>query len=108
MDKIATFRAFLASKPTDRFARYALALELKRTGDLAGAESELRTLLSTHPSSGAGWLQLGNVLVEQERPADAAVAWNDGITALTGLSDADSRRSYAEITAALATLPDAE
>lgn len=104
MDRTESLRTYLAEKPDDRFARYALALELKREGDLHAAEAELRQLLSLHPTSGPGWLQLGNVLVEQRREADAATAWRDGIKALDGIKSADATKSRAEITAALATV----
>ena len=44
MDRIAFFREHLEKAPTDRFARYSLALELKKAGQLDAAEAELRTL----------------------------------------------------------------
>jgi Flp pilus assembly protein TadD len=104
LDRTETLRTYLAEKPDDRFARYALALELKRMGDLHAAESELRQMLAVHRTSGPGWLQLGNVLVEQGRDADAAGVWREGVKALDGLASADATKSRAELLAALATV----
>jgi predicted Zn-dependent protease len=52
MDRVAFFRDYLQTKPDDRFARYSLALELKKAGQLDEAEAELRTMLAAHPQSG--------------------------------------------------------
>jgi predicted Zn-dependent protease len=105
-DRCAPLRAFLERKPTDRFARYALALELAKLDRTDEALAELETLLAQHPTSGAGHYQRGQLLREAGRPEEARQAWEAGIAALAGVKDADARRSRAEITAALDALDD--
>lgn len=97
MDRIAFFRDFLASKPEDRFARYSLALELKKADRLDEAEVELRRMLADHPTSGAGYLQLGEVLESLERLEDAQAAYLDGLSALRGSRDPEGRKAIAEL-----------
>jgi predicted Zn-dependent protease len=97
MDRVAFFRAHLDKAPDDRFARYSLALELKKAGQPEEAEAELRRLLEQHPHSGAGHLQLGQLLEEQERLEAAKEAYEAGLTALSGLKDADARKARSEL-----------
>ena len=97
MDPIRMFRDYLMAHPNDRFARYSLALELKKAGDLTAAEVELQRLLVDHPRSGAGYLQLGQLLEEADRLEDALAVYDRGLAALGTSDDAEARRSEAEI-----------
>ncbi len=97
MERIATLRAWLAEKPDDRFAAYALALELEKAGDLVAAEIQLRRLLERHPGSGAGHLRLGRLLVAMGRAPEAEIAWRAGLVALAGVAGTEAKRSIAEI-----------
>ena len=106
MDRIAFFRDHLADAPTDRFARYSLALELKKAGDPVEAEAQLRILLEHHPHSGAGHLQLGQLLEEQERLEDAQQAYEAGLEALAGLRDAEARKARSELQQAVDAVED--
>ena len=101
MDRIALYRDYLQKKPTDRFAMYSLAFELKKAGRVAEAEAAFRALLAQHPDSGAGHLQLGTLLEEDGRDDEAQAAWEAGLAALQGLTDADALRSRGEIQTAL-------
>jgi tetratricopeptide (TPR) repeat protein len=105
-DRTAPLRAFLASKPTDRFARYALALELAKLGRRDEALAELDTLLAHHPTSGAGHYQRGLLLREVGRHPEARAAWEAGILALRGAADSEARRSLREIERELDALDD--
>ena len=74
MDRIDQLRKFVAASPDDPFPRYALALELKGKGDVAGAAGELEELLRRKPDYLAAYLQLGMLLsvlerVDEERSA---------------------------------------
>jgi predicted Zn-dependent protease len=104
MDALTTFRDWLAKKPDDRFARYGLALELKKAGRPDEALAELRELLRRHPRSGAGHYQHGLLLLELDRVDDARAAWEAGLAALEGVSEPEAQRSAREIETALATL----
>lgn len=105
--RIHQLQAYLADHPGDRFAMYALALELKKAGDPT-AEAAFRALLALHPLAGAGWLQLGGLLADQGRSSDAIAVYDAGIAALVGATDADSRRSRGELTAARDQLDDSD
>ncbi len=107
MDRIAFFRTHLETRPTDRFARYSLALELKKAGDPAQAEVELRRVVADHPDSGAAWLQLGQLLEELERLDEAKQAYEDGLAALAGAHDPDGRKAVSELQQALDAVEDA-
>lgn len=102
MDRIAAFRAVLDKKPTDRFALYSLAFELKKSGRSDEALAAFHELLGHHPTSGAGHLQLGMLLQDLGRDDEARAAWERGLAALDGCPDPEARRSVGEIEAALA------
>ncbi len=104
MDRIATFQALLERKPDDRFARYSLALELKKARRDDEALEAFRELLRRHPTSGAGHYQHGLLLQELGRDDEARVAWEEGLARLAGVDDPEARRSLREIEGALATL----
>lgn len=106
MSRIPVLLDYLAQKPDDRFARYALALEFKKAGDLDRAETEFRELLAKHPGSGAGHFQLGGLYRDADRLADARAAWEAGLVALATVDDAEARRSIGEIRRALAEIED--
>lgn len=100
MSRIPALRAFLEKKPTDRFALYALAMELRKDLD-PEAEIRFRELLTAYPEAGPAWLQFGNLYTELERLDDAIGVWREGLVALKGRTDADSKKAYGEIEAAL-------
>lgn len=104
MDPVTTFRDWLAKKPDDRFARYSLALALKKAGEPDQALAELRELLRRHPQSGAGHYQHGLLLLELERRDEARAAWEEGLAALAGTTDPEAQRSLREIEGALDAL----
>ncbi len=106
MSSIAQLEAWLQQKPTDRFALYSLALQLKQAGRLVEAKARFEALLEAHPGSGAGHYQHGLLLSEQGRREEAKAAWEAGLAALSGLRDPDARRSRSEIQAALDALED--
>ncbi len=106
MDRVAFFRAHLEGKPTDRFARYSLALELKKAGAFDEAETQLRRLLEQHPESGAGHLQLGQLLEEQERLEAAKEAYEAGLSALRMGRDAEARKARSELQTAVDAVED--
>lgn len=101
MSRMPTLLAWLESHPDDRFARYAVALERRRAGDIDGAVDDLRVLLVRHPESGAGWLQLGQTLVDAGRDAEGIAAWRDGLSALRNRTEPEASKSRGEIAAAL-------
>ena len=101
MASIEQLEAWLRDKPTDRFALYSLALELKRAGRTDEALARFAALLEAHPTSGAGHYQHGLLHRELGDMPSAKASWEAGLTALAGLQDADARRSRSEIQGAL-------
>lgn len=95
------YRSWLTKKPEDRLAMYGLALELKKAGHHDEAVQAFEALLATHPQSGAGWFQYGQ-LYEQAGDEELAVAtWRRGLAALEGATDAEAQRSIGEIESAI-------
>ena len=78
MDRLEQLRKFLAASPDEPFPRYALALELKGRGDVAGAAAELEELLRRKPDYLAAYLMLGMFLQSLGRDADAREAFVRG------------------------------
>ncbi|HXN56770.1 MAG TPA: tetratricopeptide repeat protein [Myxococcales bacterium] len=78
MDRIDQLRRFVAAQPDDPFPRYALALERKGAGDVAGAAAELETLLARKPDYLAAYLQLGMLLQQLDRLDDARTMLRQG------------------------------
>lgn len=71
MDRLEQLRRFVEANPDDPFPRYATALERKGRGDAAGAAAELQELLARKPDYLAAYLQLGMLLQQLDRAAEA-------------------------------------
>ena len=104
MDRIATFRSFIAKSPTDPFPRYGLAMELKGQGQLAEAWAAFEELLTQFPDYLATYLMAGGTLVALARKDEAADIYRKGIEVATRRGDQHARRelegALAEITPA--------
>jgi tetratricopeptide (TPR) repeat protein len=103
-DRIRTLRAWLDTRPGDRFALYALALELRKDGDDDAALTVFDTLLALHPGSGAGHFQRGRLLLDRGDVEAARRGWDAALEILAPYEDAEATRSRSEIRAALADL----
>lgn len=101
MDRIATFKSFIARTPTDPFPRYGLAMEHKTRGDLAEAWAAFADLLRDFPAYVPTYLMAGGTLVALGRAAEARDIYRRGIEAATTAGDDHARR---ELAAALAEL----
>jgi tetratricopeptide (TPR) repeat protein len=104
MDRIATFRSFIAKSPTDPFPRYGLAMELKGQGKLDEAWAAFEELLTQFPDYLATYLMAGGTLVALARKDEAADIYRKGIEVATRRGDQHARRelegALAEITPA--------
>jgi Flp pilus assembly protein TadD len=78
MDRESQLRKFVEASPDQAFPRYALALELKGKGDVAGAAAELQELIRRTPDYLAAYLQLGMALQSLGRAAEARTAFSAG------------------------------
>jgi predicted Zn-dependent protease len=92
---------FVATKPTDAFARYGLAMECANSGDPPAADEHFKALLASHPEYVAGYFQYGQFLAKSGRTEEARSALNAGIATARSTGDEHAR---SEMEAALAEL----
>lgn len=79
MDRIAALNEILTEHPKDAFARYGLALEYSKQGDLDRALAEFSILLENNPDYTAGYFMAAQTLVRAERSEDARKMLQNGI-----------------------------
>jgi len=101
MDRVATFKSFIAKSPKDPFPRYGLAMELKGQGDLVGAWDVFQQLLAEFPDYVASYLMAGGTLVAMGRKNDAADVYRRGVEVATRRGDQHAR---GELESALAEI----
>ncbi len=101
-NRLDILKQMLAQDPNNSFARYGLAMEYSKTGDLKSAVSEFKSLLASDSTYVAGYYHCGQAL-EMLGDTDAARAiYEQGIEASTKKGDLHTR---SEIEAALNLLP---
>ena len=79
MDKIAGLKEILALDPKNSFARYGIAMELAKSGDIAAALAEFDTLLSIDPDYTAAYFMAAQTLATAGRTAEAVERLKTGI-----------------------------
>ena len=92
MDRIAMLTEILLQAPGDPFARYGLAMEYSKLGEVDRALEEFGKLLSAHPEYTAGYFMAAQTLAQAGRTAEAKKMLTEGIGAArkTGNSHAQS------------------
>ena len=82
----------LSQDPNDAFARYGLAMEYSKSGDVDRAMEEFGKLLSAHPDYTAGYFMAAQALASADRTDEAKVMLIDGIASArrTGNAHAQS------------------
>ena len=101
MDRIAMLSEVLSENPGDAFARYGLAMEYSKTGEVERALEEFGKLLSTHPDYTAGYFMAAQTLVRANRVAEAKKMLVDGISSARRTSNTHAQ---SEMTAMLEEL----
>jgi tetratricopeptide (TPR) repeat protein len=91
MDRIATFKSFIARAPSDPFPRYGLAMEYRSRGDLATAWTAFSELLDQFPDYVPTYLMAGGTLSALGRRDEAADVYRRGIEVATRRSDPHAR-----------------
>jgi predicted Zn-dependent protease len=91
MDRIATFKSFIARSPADPFPRYGLAMEHKVRGDLAHAWAAFSDLLENFPDYVPTYLMAGGTLSGLGRKAEAAAVYRKGVEVATRKADPHAR-----------------
>ncbi len=79
MDRIALLNEVLSQNPDDAFARYGLAMEYSKTGEVDRALDEFKKLLTTHPDYTAGYFMAAQTLASAQRTEEAKRMLIDGI-----------------------------
>ena len=79
MDRIATLTEILTGNPADTFARYALAMEYSKSGDVDHAVAEFKTLIEKNPDYTAAYFMAAQTLAAAERTEEAKRLLVDGI-----------------------------
>lgn len=82
---------FVATRPTDAFARYGLALECVKIGDDQAAETHFAHLIEDHPEYVAAYFQYGQFLAKLGRDAQARKVLSDGIVVAQRAGDIHAR-----------------
>lgn len=92
MDRVAMLNEILSQSPDDAFARYGLAMEYSKLGDVERAMDEFGRLLAAHPDYTAGYFMAAQTLSAAGRSGEARKMLNDGITSAkrTGNTHAQS------------------
>jgi tetratricopeptide (TPR) repeat protein len=92
MDRIVMLTEILTANPADSFARYGLAMEYAKSGQIEPALQEFKTLVETNPDYTPGYFMAAQALATADR-VDEAKRWLvDGISSAvrTGNTHAQS------------------
>lgn len=101
-DRTEVLKQMLAQDPTNAFARYGLAMELMKSGELAGAVAEFRALLQHNPDYAAAYFHGGQALEKLGDIEQARDLYEKGIQVTGRTGDGHTR---GELQAALDMLP---
>jgi predicted Zn-dependent protease len=101
MDRVALLNEVLSQNPTDAFARYGLAMEYSKTGEVDRALEEFGKLLNAHPDYTAGYFMAAQALAKAERIEEARKMLTDGIASAkktgNGHAEAEMEAMLAEL-----------
>jgi predicted Zn-dependent protease len=98
MDRISLLTEVLTQNPNDAFARYGLAMEYAKAGDVERALEEFGKLLAAHPEYTAGYFMAAQTLVSANRAEEAKKMLVEGIAAARR---AGNQHAQSEMTAML-------
>jgi len=92
MDRVTMLTEILSHNPGDAFARYGLAMEYSKSGEIERALEEFGKLLAAHPDYAAGYFMAAQTLAKAQRIEEAKKMLVDGIESArkTGNSHAQS------------------
>jgi tetratricopeptide (TPR) repeat protein len=98
--RIETLKQLLEQNPGATFARYGLAMEYVKEGELEAAVAEFRTIIAAEPSYSAAYFHGGQTLEKLGRLEDARELYRQGIV------ESRDAHARAEMQAALDVLGD--
>lgn len=101
-NRLEVLQALLAQNPNDSFARYGLAMEYSKSGDLERAVAEFRAVLAGNPKYSYAYFHGGQALERLGKIDEARQIYEAGIEAAHGIGD---QKALSELQAALELLP---
>jgi tetratricopeptide (TPR) repeat protein len=101
-NRTEVLKTMLAQDPANAFARYGLAMELVKTGELQSAVSEFRALLEHNPDYAAAYFHGGQVLEKLGDVEQARAFYEKGVEVTVRTGD---QHAKSELQAALDMLP---
>ncbi|HEX2600122.1 MAG: tetratricopeptide repeat protein [Acidobacteriota bacterium] len=101
MDRLAMLNEILAQNPNDAFARYGLAMEYSKSGEVEQALDEFNKLLVANPDYTPGYFMAAQTLARENRTAEAKKMLSEGIASAKRTSNAHAQ---SEMEAMLAEL----
>jgi tetratricopeptide (TPR) repeat protein len=101
-NRIEVLKAMVAQNPGDAFARYGLAMEFVKSGELESAVGEFRTLLEHNPNYAAAYFHGGQALEKLGDVEQARTFYENGVEVTSRTGDQHAR---SELQAALDMLP---
>ena len=94
MDRIATLKEYLKASPNDNFLQHALALELIKEGDDAGARSLFQSILQRDPAYTGTYYHLAKLLERQGETEKAIATYEKGMAVA---KEAGDRHAFNEL-----------
>jgi Tfp pilus assembly protein PilF len=101
-DRIEVLKTLLADDPKNTFARYGLAMEYMRAGQLDTAMGEFHALIGMEPDYCAAYFHGGQTLEKMGDVDEARKMYEEGIHATLRAGDGHTR---SELQAAIDLLP---
>ena len=101
MDRIAMLSEILTANPEDSFARYGLALEYSKAGQIERALQEFTTLIGQNPDYTPAYFMAAQMLAGASRTDEAKRMLVDGISCARRTGNAHAQ---SEMTAMLEEL----
>ena len=101
MDRIAALSEILTANPEDAFARYGLALEYAKAGQIEQALQEFKTLIGKNPDYTPAYFMAAQALANASRVDEAKRMLVDGISSAVRTGNAHAQ---SEMTAMLEDL----
>ena len=101
MDRIAMLSEILAANPEDSFARYGLAMEYSRAGQIDRAVEEFKTLIEKSPDYTPAYFMAAQTLAGASRVDEAKRMLVDGVSSARRTGNAHAQ---SEMTAMLEEL----
>lgn len=87
MDRLSMLLSLVATKPSDPFPRYGLAMEYKKVGRNDDAVQAFAELAEHHPTYVPGYLMHGNLLESMGRSAEAHAVYERGLEVARAAGD---------------------